>query len=487
MVRYVKSLRPWALLTILFLFVISCENEEPSVKKGTLSFSFDANSASSNGRKAAQDDVKSLLVTIENTSGVKVYDRKQITLYSFGAEFISEPIELPSGDYRLTEFFVLNADNEVTYATPLEGSKLAHLVDDPLPIEFTIIRDQTAKVTPQVVAIDEFSNAEDFGYTTFSFDIVKTISFQVAVFVYDTLTANFELTTSHLSITADDQSLFNQDLPDSTSKIVVKDGYSPYQLTITKPGYKPYAASFTAEALAEYHSGAVLKIILLEPDNSIDEGLIAYYPFNGNPSDQSGNNLNGINHGANLTTDRKGIPNAAFQFDGNDDYIQVPHHDLLNLSGDFTISLWAEIDSNQVAHEGINDILRKWNGTHEGYPFAIAYLNQTASDDIEDKLIFVRYDGQACGHGPTSYSPPVTNGVFQHIVLVKTGNILKQYLNNALITEFVDDTACDTGNTADMTIGARGNLVRFFKGKIDDIRIYGRALTTQDINVLYNY
>ncbi|MGK5093982.1 hypothetical protein WDW89_18465 [Deltaproteobacteria bacterium TL4] len=53
-------------------------------------------------------------------------------------------------------------------------------------------------------------------------------------------------------------------------------------------------------------------------------GLVAYYPFNGNANDESGNWNNGTVNGATLTTDRHGNANKAYSFDGADDYINIP-------------------------------------------------------------------------------------------------------------------------------------------------------------------
>lgn len=53
----------------------------------------------------------------------------------------------------------------------------------------------------------------------------------------------------------------------------------------------------------------------------LSDGLVAYYPFNGNANDESGNGYNGIVYGAILVEDRKGVPNSAFELDGIDDYI----------------------------------------------------------------------------------------------------------------------------------------------------------------------
>lgn len=56
---------------------------------------------------------------------------------------------------------------------------------------------------------------------------------------------------------------------------------------------------------------------------SLEDGLVAYYPFNGNADDGSGNGLNGVIYGATLTEDRFGNSNSAYSFDGVDDYASL--------------------------------------------------------------------------------------------------------------------------------------------------------------------
>jgi hypothetical protein len=469
------------LLITFFIAVVSCQ-DDPSISEagsGKVQLSF--SEALVEGGRLQQGSL-SILLSIKNADGLAVYEKKQLNLFKFGEEYLSEPIALSTGNFQLTEFIVLNEDNEAIYATPLAGSKLAYLVENSLPFDFTIAKDVTVKVVPDVIDCTNHSPA-DFGYNTFSFNVVKTFPFLVGVLAYDPNTKNFELTSAHLLVTMDDDTLFTQALEAKTNEVKVTDKADLYKVTVTKENYIPFVKSFTAAELKGYWQSPLVVTLL---NNSISEGLIAHYPFTGNALDSTSNNYDGIVHEAILTTDRHGNNNASYYFDGQNDYISVPHAAALNLSGDFTISLWAEIAATQVPHEGINDILRKWNGTAEGYPFAIAYLNPLADDAYEDKIIHVRYDGQGCANAPTSYSPAIENDVFQHIVLVKQGNTLRQYLNNVLIQEFVDNTTCSTANTADMTIGCRGNLVRFFKGKIDDIRIYGRAISNGEITNLYN-
>ncbi|MEM6264536.1 MAG: hypothetical protein AAGI38_18630 [Bacteroidota bacterium] len=76
--------------------------------------------------------------------------------------------------------------------------------------------------------------------------------------------------------------------------------------------------------------------------STLDTGLVAYYPFNGDALDQSGRNNHGTVLGATLTTDRKGKPNSAYAFDGEDDYIDFGDSADFRFSTDFSISLWIE-------------------------------------------------------------------------------------------------------------------------------------------------
>jgi hypothetical protein len=229
----------------------------------------------------------------------------------------------------------------------------------------------------------------------------------------------------------------------------------------------------------------LLKGLMVLINESLSQSLVAYYPFNGNANDQTENDLDGTVYEAVLTTDRKGIPNSAYGFDGIDDYISVAHNDLLNLSTDYSISLWTKIAAIQEPHDGINDILRKWNGDEKGYPFSISYLNPLADDFQEDKILYAKFDGQVCDNTATTHSTLIENDTFIHVVLIKENDKIRTYLNNVLIEEVTDLTTCSTGNTANLTIGCRGNLVRFFKGKIDDIRIYDRALSESEVGNLY--
>src|SRR5664279_2298442 len=73
----------------------------------------------------------------------------------------------------------------------------------------------------------------------------------------------------------------------------------------------------------------------------ITSGLVAWYPFNGNANDASGNGNNGVVYNATLTTDRFGNANSAYDFNGSSSYVDIPQNGILNgLITNFTLSAW---------------------------------------------------------------------------------------------------------------------------------------------------
>jgi hypothetical protein len=84
---------------------------------------------------------------------------------------------------------------------------------------------------------------------------------------------------------------------------------------------------------------------------NLQQGLVAYYPFNGNANDESGNGNDGTVNGATLTEDRFGNVNSAYSFDGVDDFI-ISSSDLPFGNSNRTISVWINI-SDFVTDAGI--------------------------------------------------------------------------------------------------------------------------------------
>jgi len=72
----------------------------------------------------------------------------------------------------------------------------------------------------------------------------------------------------------------------------------------------------------------------------LSDGLVAYYPFNGNANDESGNGHNGTVHGATLATDRLSHTNGAYYFDNVNDWIDLGPEANLFPNSTFSVVIW---------------------------------------------------------------------------------------------------------------------------------------------------
>jgi hypothetical protein len=197
------------------------------------------------------------------------------------------------------------------------------------------------------------------------------------------------------------------------------------------------------------------------------KGIIAYYPFNGNAQDEIGIGNHGIVNGAKFTTDRFGNPNSAYQFDGVDDYVEVPHTNSFNFANSFTVE--AFIKPTAMKDGGI---VSRWEtGPDEAKTFDFLILNNLALlCEIETSRYF-----------SLSTNKSLQLDKWAHVALVYDGTQVSFYINFEL-----DKSEGLTGNLRNFVqptvIGAagatNGGIGRpFFSGAIDEVRISKAALT----------
>jgi len=216
--------------------------------------------------------------------------------------------------------------------------------------------------------------------------------------------------------------------------------------------------------------------------NAVAQTPIASYYFSGNANDNSGNELNGINHGAELTTDRFGDALSAYHFDGVDDYIEIPFSEPFNFgTGDFAISLWFKPDSNKMGM-----LLQKGGKYEYAAPsYFIRNVDQVNGYDF----FFVAGDGI----GSSSYAR--VNGCYginhwNHIVVQRKGNLHEIYVNSVLLLSNYQAIE-NVNDDSNILIGTQGlsewnsNYIRYFYGAIDDIKIYDVALDLNTIDKLH--
>jgi hypothetical protein len=248
-----------ALFGITTLFILSCGILPKNEENGFVRFQVSTGITASAWQEV--EESYSLMVSVKKWRGRMVYERKIIELYKMGNGFISEPLELEMGKYELTEFLAVDEQKRVAYATPIEGSNKAYLADDPLPIAFSVSRDKTETVNPQVLGT-EGATPEDFGYTGFSFNVVETIVFRLSVFVR--MGTDKELTEAALTVSSGGEVLYYGGLKAQMNQIEVRGGYGTYNVTIEKEGYKTYEQSCTEEELKGYF-GDIMNVILYRP------------------------------------------------------------------------------------------------------------------------------------------------------------------------------------------------------------------------------
>ena len=105
-------------------------------------------------------------------------------------------------------------------------------------------------------------------------------------------------------------------------------------------------------------------------ENTLSNGLIAHYPFNGNANDISGNNYHGTVVGTTPTTNRFGIVNSAYSFDGVNNYIQVLRNWSI-INSNFSISIWF----NKLNQATTSSLFIFQNYPYTVYDFRIYIIN----------------------------------------------------------------------------------------------------------------
>lgn len=238
--------------------------------------------------------------------------------------------------------------------------------------------------------------------------------------------------------------------------------------------------------------------------NDIKKGMVAYYNFNGgNLNDSSGNSNNIVFNNATLTADRFGNQNNAYLFNGSSSYMQVTNNPSLNPQNITIYAIVKPLGFNQATCHG-NQILSK------GYPYdvngfyALSFfpLNNSAGGagvcaltvDTTKEVFGGTFgdnipQGAAAGALGTSISDSVYIQKNQWYTLTYTydGTTSRFYVNGALASSIPNTgTVNFTPNSNDIFIGKHENPVYpyYLNGVIDEIRIYNRALTNQEVGYL---
>ena len=232
---------------------------------------------------------------------------------------------------------------------------------------------------------------------------------------------------------------------------------------------------------------------------TMDPSLDAFYPFNGNANDESGNSYHGqLGDNATpstfptLTTDRFGNADKAFSFDGND-YIALNKYVTFDSISEITVCAWVlsadstsdkyiiSFDRSESYRLALNDDVNPYVGWDTTDSSGNASPNDLGTPDsyedgdwhhicgwynsstTVDKKIFI--DGEEAASGSNSHSGRNlgTNYRLKHYGFIGWGSEASSFDGNASNTHAGD----------------------FMNGKIDDVRIYSRSLSDEEISALY--
>ena len=236
------------------------------------------------------------------------------------------------------------------------------------------------------------------------------------------------------------------------------------------------------------------------PDYVPTDGLVAWYPMNGNALDESGNGYHCDSFGAELTADRHGASSSAFNFDGEGSHLRgtsLPFSDL-------SISLWFKHDSGgytytydpnstppigaQLVGQGTAHNPCSWAD------FAIGFADAPTGN--ADLLAWEKSNAGGCSVQQSSADWPLETDTWIHLIAISQGTQVDFFIDGDWVNSVEFDEPFNfTGSV--FSIGARyvencsggepcsgpGNA---WSGAIDDVAVWNRALTEEEILALYS-
>jgi hypothetical protein len=213
---------------------------------------------------------------------------------------------------------------------------------------------------------------------------------------------------------------------------------------------------------------------------SLSYGLIAHWPFNGNGSDISGNSRTATVNNMVTTTDRFGNSASAYQFNGFSSYATVADHSALRLSNtDFTLNAWVKLNSYNLSYGSI--IFSKHIvGVDNGWGWSVSGYSSNP--------LGVNFFGPGGGSVNAWGAASISLNSWHMLTTVYNDSTrrLSFYIDGVLDNTNTIQRPNGTITTA-LHIGKDSALSDYFlHGSLDDLRIYSRAISSDEIQQLYN-
>ncbi|WP_461097674.1 LamG-like jellyroll fold domain-containing protein [Spirosoma luteolum] len=253
----------------------------------------------------------------------------------------------------------------------------------------------------------------------------------------------------------------------------------------TRYYYRSYARLATGDVL---YSNTIESFSTLV--DTVSQGLVASLSFtDGSLLDVSGNNNHATPVGSpTFTTDHRGRPSSALLLDGANDFIYLSESPSLR-PNDLTISLWIK----PAAVPRIMQIYNKSRYSDGAFEMYSSLIKPTENDPGGITINTDIKQGSNCvagrGWQTFPFGARIPVNTWHHLVFAYSGRSVRMYFDNRLLYSKDDlpATEIDQCPGGDLKFGAQYQaLPNFFNGALDDIRVYNRALNTDEVNTLYN-
>jgi len=210
-------------------------------------------------------------------------------------------------------------------------------------------------------------------------------------------------------------------------------------------------------------------------DFALTDALVAYYPFNGNANDAGPNGYNGVVKRARLCEDRNGNANSAYCFNGSDNYIQIDSIKEFNQIDAISVCAWICPLSyeNYVAwiSKPLNEDKSQFRLSFGSEPYnvwGVVFYNETWNgNDARNSLI------------------PLSQWSFVVATINQITGEVKLYLNGKEVGSFINNKKILKSDYP-WYIGYQADDKNYFDGKVDEVRLYQRILSAEEILSLYN-
>ena len=281
-------------------------------------------------------------------------------------------------------------------------------------------------------------------------------------------------------ITSAEEIPFSVDL--HTGNLVIKEGIS---LDFENKSQYAFLVKVTDNNKSPLFNFATITVVLKDVVEIPMAGMVAYYPFNNNAIDEGINSYNGLIFGPVGTIDRKGNALSSYSFDGINDYLNLSS---LVGNGIRSISLWFRLDMNIDNHLANPVALVTREGDYKNYSEFNLHFVPTIWTGTPGTLRF-----SYAYNIDESYSVESNNSSWEKdkwyhvVVIIDPSEGMKMYINNVKqnsTRQYYLATAYSELNTYVGSWGTEPN--RYFKGCIDDLFFYDRALTKTEVKELYD-